>query len=103
MRKFDYRAPRFPVDLWVRVTLKGDSWEGRCTEISAEGMRLTSQEPLAVDALGSVQVTYKGITLAVPVRVIHCSSECDGLQFVCNSDEQREDVVRFVDSLTAKM
>jgi PilZ domain len=102
MRKFDYRAPRFPVDLSVRVTLKGETCVGRCTEISAEGMRVTTSEPLSVESVGSVQVTYKSFTLAVPVRVVHCGTDCDGLQFLCESDEQRDDVARFVDLLTAK-
>jgi PilZ domain len=102
MRKFDYRAPRFPVDLSVRVTLNANTCVGRCTEISAEGMRVTTREPLSVDFIGSVQVTYKSITLAVPVRVVHCGTGCDGLQFLCESDEQREDVARFVELLTAK-
>ena len=40
MQKFDYRYPRFAVDLPVRFTTQGSTLTGRCKDISHEGMRL---------------------------------------------------------------
>lgn len=99
MRKFDYRAPRFPVDLDIRVTTKDAVHVGRCTEISTEGMRFESIQPLGVDTFGVIEVTSQGTTLEIPARVIHCGNGCEGLQYLCASDEQRDEIVRFVDML----
>jgi hypothetical protein len=96
MRKFDYRAPRFAVDLPVRLTLEESTQFGRCTEISTEGMKLDLHQPLSVDAGGAVEVTFQNVRLEIPVRVAHCGSGCDGVQFVYGSDEERDDVIRFL-------
>lgn len=96
MRKFDYRAPRFAVDLPVRLTLAESTQWGRCTEISTEGMKLEVEEPLTVNTAGAVQVTFRDFCLELPVRVAHSGAACDGVQFVYGSDEERDDVIRFI-------
>lgn len=96
MRKFDYRAPRFAVDLPVRLTLAESTQFGRCTEISTEGMKLDVHQALSVDAAGAVQVTFRESSLEIPVRVAHCGGGCEGVQFVYGSDEERDDVIRFI-------
>jgi hypothetical protein len=101
MRKFDYRAPRFAVDLPVRLTLAESTQFGRCTEISTEGMKLEVHQQLAVDAAGAVQITFNDFSLELPVRVAHCGSGCDGVQFVYASDEERDNVIRFIAMLAA--
>jgi hypothetical protein len=96
MRKFDYRAPRFAVDLPVRLTLEQSTQFGRCTEISTEGMKLDVPQPLSVDTGGAVEVTFQNVRLEIPVRVARCGEDCDGVQFVYASDEERDDVIRFL-------
>jgi len=96
MRKFDYRAPRFNVDLPVRLTLAESTQFGRCLEISTEGMKLEVPQPLTIDTAGAVQVTFREFSLEIPVRVAHCNGRCDGVQFVYGSDEERDDVIRFI-------
>lgn len=101
MRKFDYRAPRFAVDLPVRLTLEDSTQFGRCTEISTEGMKLEVHKPLCLDSAGAVQVTFRDVSLELPVRVAHGGSGCDGVQFVYGSDEERDDVIRFIAMLAS--
>jgi PilZ domain len=101
MRKFDYRTPRFAIDLPVRLTLLESTLFGRCTEISTEGMRLEVSEPLSVDAGGAVHVTFQNVSLDLPVRVAHCGAGCEGVQFVYGSDEERDEVIRFIALLAA--
>ncbi len=101
MRKFDYRAPRFAVDLPVRLTLQDSTQPGRCREISTEGMKLELREPLSVDAAGAVHVTFQNVSFDLPVRVAHCGAGCDGVQFVYGSDEERDEVIRFIALVTA--
>ena len=101
MRKFDYRSPRFPVDLHVRLTLEESTQFGCCREISTEGMILEVREPLAVDAAGAVHISFQNVSLDLPVRVVRSGEGCDGVQFVYGSDEERDEVIRFIALLAA--
>jgi hypothetical protein len=74
--------------------------DGRCTEISTEGMKLELREPLNPDCCGTVRLSYKDITIEVPVRVAHSGSSYDGVKFVYESDEQRDELIRLVTLLT---
>ncbi len=96
MRKFDYRAPRFPIDLPVRLTLADSTQICRCTEISTEGMRLEVSEPLPLDAGGAVQMIFQNASFDLPVRVARCGTGCDGVAFVYSSDEERDEVIHFI-------
>ena len=96
MRKFDYRVPRFAVDLPVRLSLADSTQFGRCVEISTEGMKLHIREPLSVDAPGAVHVSFENVTLDLPVRVAHSEAGCDGVQFVYGSDAERDEVISFI-------
>jgi hypothetical protein len=99
MRKFNYRVPRFPVDIPVRLTFDDLAQAGRCREISTEGMKLEVRQPLLPDSCGSVHISYHGIALELTVRVAHSGSTHDGVKFVYDSDEQRDDVIRLVELL----
>ena len=99
MRRFDYRAPRFQVNLPVRLTLENSTWIGRCKEISIEGMLLETRVPLSLDATGVIHAACCDAVLDVPVRVAHCSTHCEGLQFQCESAGQQQEVERFVERL----
>jgi PilZ domain-containing protein len=100
MRKFDYRAPRFLVDLPIQLTFENSMQEGRCKEISTEGMKLELREPLCPDCCGTVRLSYKDFMIEVPVRVAHSGSSYDGVKFVYESDEQRDELIRLVALLT---
>jgi len=99
MRKFDYRAPRFVVDLPVRLTFNGTMEQARCTEISTEGMKLTVDRPLTNECEGRVRVAYEDIVVEIPFRVAHSGPSYDGVRFLYESDEQRDDVIRLVTQL----
>jgi hypothetical protein len=96
MRKFDYRAPRFSVDLPIRLTFEDSMQDGRCREISTEGMKLELREPLCPNSCGKVRLNYQNFRLELPVRVAHSGASYDGVKFVYESDEQRDDVNRLV-------
>ncbi len=99
MRKFDYRAPRFVVDLPVRLTINGTMQQGRCIEISTEGMKLAVDRPLAPQCDGTVRLVYQDLALEVPFRVAHSGPSFDGARFIYESDEQRDDIIRLVGQL----
>jgi hypothetical protein len=101
MQRFDYRSPRYPVDLPVRLTADNSTRLGRCRDISREGMRLELCQPLPPDACGTVSMTFQNQTLELNVRVAHAGATQDGMKFIYTSDSERNAVARLVASLTA--
>jgi len=100
MRNFDYRAPRFPVDLPVQVEVENVAQTGRCTEIGFGGMRLVSLAPLAADVNAVIQICYRSMFLKIPARVVHQDADGNGMQFLWESDKQKEGVARLIDLLS---
>jgi hypothetical protein len=99
VRKFDYRSPRFAVDLLVRLTIEGPAAIARCIEISSEGMRLESEQPLPDHALGTVWVQHRELTLELNVRVAHVGKAHSGVEFIYRSDGERKAVAQLIGSL----
>lgn len=103
MRKFDYRAPRFVVDLPIRLTFDGTMQQGRCIEISTEGMKVALDRPLTPECAGRVRLAHQDFMLDLPFRVAHSGPSYDGVRFVYESDEQRDDVIRLVSQLAGPL
>jgi len=96
MQKFEYRTPRYIVDLPVFFRLREESIPGRCREISKEGMRIELQLPVAADTCGTVSLIYKDLSLELRVCVTHAEAEFKGLKFLFESDKDRNAVERLV-------
>lgn len=96
MRRFDYRVPRFTVDLPVSLT-QGDSTQAvRCKEISTEGMKVEMCMSFPSGASGLVNLNYGSLTLSLPVWLVRSAPDGDGLQFLYESNAQRDVVARLV-------
>ena len=100
MQKFEYRSPRFAVDLPVELAVEQSTLPGRCKDISNEGMRLELSCPLPPDACGTVFLSYRDRALQLNIRVAHTGTTHDGVEFVYNSDHEREAVARLIASLS---
>lgn len=101
MQKFEYRAPRYPVDLPVRLRQDDRTLHARCREISREGMRLELREPLPEDFCGTVSLNCRHVSLELRVRVTHTGILQDGLRFIFESEKQRRAVAQLVAILAA--
>jgi len=101
MQKFEYRSPRFTVDLPVQVTVEQSTVPGRCRDISKEGMRLELREPLPPDARGTVILSCLDNPLELGVRVTYSGKTHDGVEFIYNSDIERDAVARLVAALAS--
>lgn len=99
MRNFDYRSPRFPVDLPVHIVVQDSVLIGHCTDIGHGGMRVETPETIPVDLQTVIQVGYRGMHINIPARVIHHTAASKGVQFLCESDAQRQDVMRLIELL----
>ena len=101
MQKFDYRSPRFAVDLPVEYTLDKSAHSGRCIEISTDGMTLEIEQPLPPNASGTVSISHQGKILELNVRVVHAASTLGGMEFIYKSENERKAVNHLLASLTA--
>ena len=101
MQKFEYRSPRFSVDLSAQLTLQNSTLIGRCKEISKEGMRLELRQPPPTNSVGTVSISHQGRTLQLKVRVAHAGATYGGLVFMYESEKERSSVAHFVASLAA--
>jgi hypothetical protein len=99
MRKFVYRAPRFPVDLLVQLTFEDLTVAARCREISKDGLVLEALKHPLPNTSGKVAVNHKGMTIELEARVVRSESESDGLEFIYRSEAERKEMARFVASV----
>jgi len=99
MQKFEYRTPRYQVDLPVLLDLPDSIVAGRCTEISREGMKVELRQPVSPDTCGTVSITYRELSLKLPVCVAHSGTGQEGLRFLFESEEDRTGVERLVSLL----
>ena len=100
MQKFEYRTPRYPVDLPVSFQTKNTIVAGRCMEISREGMRVQLREPVETNTCGTVSIQYKDLDLELPVCVAHTAADLKGLKFLFESEKDRADIERLVNLLS---
>jgi hypothetical protein len=96
MQKFRYRMPRYAVDLPVRVDFDGFSVEGRCTQISCEGMQVDLADSLPEAFTGTAVISCLSATLQIRVRRAHRGAQLDALKFIFESERERLAVAHMV-------
>jgi hypothetical protein len=101
MQRFEYRHPRFSVDLPVQLSLADEMVAGRCVDISTQGMRLELLRPVVRGSCGMVSLRYQNQTIKLNARVTHTGSAHNGLEFLYHSAAERSAVAHLVASLTA--
>ncbi len=101
MKLFEYRYPRFSVDLPAQFSTANETLAGRCTDISTAGMRLESLHAVAPGSYGKVSLRYKNQAIDLNARVAHTDAAHSGLEFLCGSAQERAAVARLVASLKA--
>ena len=99
MQRFDYRSPRFTVDLPVEFTVQESTLTARCIEISKEGIRLELQQPLPPNACGKVSIHYQGLVLELNMRIAHVGETHSGMEFIYKSESERNAVANLIASL----
>jgi hypothetical protein len=99
MRKFVYRAPRYPVNILVQVTVGDSTVVARCLQISNDGMELEGLMDSSPGSCGTVAVKHKGIKIELEARVVRTESQFGGLEFIYRSEEERVRMANFVASI----
>ncbi len=101
MKKYQYRHPRFPVDLPIKFITPSLTLAARCKEISEDGMRLEMLQPLQLNTFGKVSLRHRDQTLEFNVRVASVGAAHAGLEFVCASLDERCQITQLVASVEA--
>ncbi|WP_414648604.1 PilZ domain-containing protein [Edaphobacter sp.] len=96
MQKFEYRTPRYPVDLPVLLILKDGSVTGQCREISSEGMKVEFHQPVPTNGCGTLRIGHSGSFLEVRARVARTGLGDDGVKFLFGSERERKALQRLV-------
>jgi len=100
MRRFQYRAPRFPVDLPVYLTQGGSTQLTRCREVSVDGMKLDLMGASFPFSCGFMQLGDGISSLKIPFRVGSRAIDSICVMFQSESTEESEALCRFIASLS---
>ena len=96
MHKFNYRTPRYVVDLPIRLVLDDFVIDARCKEISRDGMQLEVGQSLPSDFHGLALLEWHGARLELRVRIAHTGAPQDAVRFVFESEKERNAVADLV-------
>jgi hypothetical protein len=102
MRRFQYRAPRFPVDLPVYLTEGGTTQLTRCREISVDGMKLDLMGASFPFSSGLIQLGNGISSLKIPFQVSSRATDSICVMFQNEPGEQFEALSRFIASLSQR-
>lgn len=102
MQKFSYRSPRYAVDLPVVLESSDGRFEGRCREISKEGMRVELGEALPSDFSGTAALNYQRIAVRVRVSVLPGGLAEHRVKFTFESESERTAIARLVAVLAGR-
>ncbi len=104
---FEYRSPRFPADLSLLVQTSGTPpllLDGRCVDISKEGLRATFRAPLEVGSHVTLVMRLPGgsIPVRIAARLIRCEDDEHGFTFIFSSQKERDCIEGYIESLHSR-
>jgi hypothetical protein len=105
-RTFEYRLPRFVTDFHVFVQPDGHTAvpsDGRCTDISEEGLGARLRMSLEVEAKVHLIFTAPGATASVriPARVVSAADGSYGFEFLFANPKERNYVKDYISRLSS--
>ena len=101
MHRFEYRNPRFSVDLPAQFRVADEALACRCTDIGVKGMKLDLPDDVVPGCQGVVSLRYQNQAIELKVRVARTALMHCGLEFVCDSHADQSTVVQLLAKLTA--
>jgi hypothetical protein len=101
---FGYRVPRFRADFHLLLQTEDRQpvlLDGRCTDISEDGLGAQFRELLEVGSKVNLILTLpsRSTSLRVAARVTNRKGDFHGFAFVFSSQGEREQVQRYIESL----
>ena len=102
MHKFQFRSPRYQVNLPVKLSFDDAILHGRCREISQEGMCLELQDCPGANNCGTASFHYETVSVEVGVCVARTGRCSGGMRFVFQTEGQRREIARLVAMVAAR-
>jgi len=104
VKDFGYRLPRFPADFRLLLQTPGPEprlLDARCRDISEDGLAAQLAERISVGTRVTLMLTLPGraTSLSIAATVSHETNGEHGFAFNFSSQNQREQVQRYVISL----
>ena len=96
MHRFEYRNPRFSVDLPAQLCIANETLAGCCTDIGIKGMRLDLPSNVVPGCQGIVFLRYQNQTIELKARVARIGPMHCGLELVCDSRAEQSTVVHLL-------
>jgi hypothetical protein len=96
MHRFEFRNPRFSVELPAQLFIANETLAGRCTDIGINGMRLDLPDNLVRGCKVIVCLRYQNQTVELKARVARIGSMHCGLEFICDSLAEQSTVVHLL-------
>jgi hypothetical protein len=101
VQEYGYRLPRFPADFTLRLQICDPEprlLDGRCRDISEDGLAARIPESLSVGTRVTLILTLPGKPVSLPVAatVSHQDHGEHGFAFKFSSQNQREQVQKYV-------
>jgi hypothetical protein len=99
LQKFDYRYPRFAVDLPARLITQDSTRIGRCVDIGKEGLKLELDQALLPQDCGTLSLFCRGHIFELRVRVAQAGASQGRMEFIYSCDSERAVVQDLLTSL----
>jgi len=102
---FGYRLPRFHTDFHLCLQVEeihSGLLHGLCTDISEHGLRAQVQHTLPIGSAVTLIMSLPGSqAVRITARILSRQHDSYGFGFVFSSDQQRECIRRYIDSLSS--
>jgi hypothetical protein len=102
MRKFQYRIPRYRVNLPVRLDFSNESFQGRCREISQEGMYVELQHAPGSGERGTAFIRWVSAFIDIGVCVVRTEARNSFLKFIFQSDKEYLEIAHLLSLVAAQ-
>ncbi len=100
MQKFEYRIPRIHADLPMTFVASTGVCDGRCTDLSTEGLGANVAAPVCVGTIGSLTLHSPSGAIELFARVTYAQENRLGLAFIFRFPDEHHAIEQFLERLT---
>jgi PilZ domain len=100
MRIFRYRQPRLSAGFNVEFILTGQTFQGRCRDVSDAGIRAEFNGTIDVGETGMLVLRHPMRVLRLEAEVAYLGKGGVGLSFIFDSQQQRDLTIQFISQIT---
>jgi hypothetical protein len=100
-RKFEYRPSRLNAGFMVDFSVGGETFYGRCTDVSSEGIRAELEGAPPVEATGLLTLRHPIGVLESEARVAYVEDSSVGFAFLFQTPRERGITREFIAAIAS--